>query len=221
MNKTVIKSIIFVLVLAIGNVIATQVTEAYESSCFILNIVVLNLAVIAAYFMDVLLIKKREYYVNNVILYVITYAFMAVEVIASIIFIALDLTFVTGLIIHLIVILASFIPFGVTYMQAGKANTLAKTDRHENVTKKAMIMDIEGLVGVREGRYDKQLEALADDLRYMPTHSNELVERTDKQLNAGIRVLTDESLSDEDFEEALKVVKGLVAERKKYLLLAD
>ena len=82
-------------------------------------------------------------------------------------------------------------------------------------------MDIEGLVGVREGRYDKQLEALADDLRYMPTHSNELVERTDKQLNAGIRVLTDESLSDEDFEEALKVVKGLVAERKKYLLLAD
>ena len=104
MSKTFVKNIIYLLILAIVNTLAIIWTEEYTSANFIVNILFANVSILAAYCVDMLFSKKKDALVNNVIMSIICYVYVALTVILSLVFIHEKVEILTVVIVQLVIL---------------------------------------------------------------------------------------------------------------------
>ena len=221
MSKNLIKNVIFIVLLAISNILCVVFAEEYDKAYFIVNILFLNIAFVGAFFVDMLFSRRRENYINNFAMYSVAYIYLGVEIIVSLIFILLKSSLIAGIICHLIFFLVFFIYFSVLYIHSQEEQRVFSADKKKNFEKKSMIVDVEGQIGKRGNEIDVLLERLADKIRYTPIMTNKYAAKTDAKILAGVKLLCDEKTPDDEYIETIKAVEQLLNERKSLLLLTD
>lgn len=221
MSKIVIKNVIFVLLLAISNIICFSVADEYRSAYFIVNILFMNVAFVAVYSVDMLFNKKKDNYVNNVVMSIVAYSYLSLAIIFSILVIVLKASLIFSVIVQLIILLSFFTYFAIVYLFAERERKVFFSDKKKNIEKKSLIMDVESQIGKRNSEIDILLEEIADKIRYMPVQSNKFAAKTDAKIMAGVKLLCNEEMSDADYIETINAVKTLLDERKNILSLTD